>query len=205
MEIISPNKEGIDIIVKKILKGDIVVVPTDTVYGIAVHPYKNKGIKEIFLLKKRPLNKPMMLLCSSLEMAKKYVIFNKIALKLVKNFWPGPLSLILEKKKKLKIAKKWISKNNSIGIRVPNNKIIRKIIKKCNFPIFCTSANLSDKKSYNNIKDIIKNFNLKEISVVNGGKTKFKNESTIIDVRDNKLNILREGYLNKKEIKKIWK
>ena len=203
MKIISPNNEGIKEAVKKILKGEIIFIPTDTVYGIAASPYNNKAIKKIFSIKKRSMNNSLVLLCSNYKMAKKYAIFNKIANNLKKKFWPGPLTLILKKKSGLKISKKWLSKNNSIGIRIPDHNVPIKIIEKCNFPIFCTSANISSKKSCRNIKDIVKNFKNKKITVINDGKTKFGLDSTIIDVTKNKINILRNGYINKKKLKNL--
>ena len=203
MKIISPNNEGIKEAVKKILEGEIIFIPTDTVYGIAASPYNNKAIKKIFSIKKRSMNNSLVLLCSNYKMAKKYAIFNKIANNLKKKFWPGPLTLILKKKSGLKISKKWLSKNNSIGIRIPDHNVTIKIIEKCNFPIFCTSANISSKKSCRNIKDIVKNFKNKKITVINDGKTKFGLDSTIIDVTKNKINILRNGYINKKKLKNL--
>jgi|TARA_Y100000294_G_scaffold169083_1_gene179853 L-threonylcarbamoyladenylate synthase len=203
MKIISPNSEGIKEAVKKILEGEIIFIPTDTVYGIAASPYNNKAIKKIFSIKKRSMSNSLVLLCSNYKMAKKYAIFNKIANNLKKKFWPGPLTLILKKKSGLKISKKWLSKNNSIGIRIPDHNVPIKIIEKCNFPIFCTSANISSKKSCRNIKDIVKNFKNKKVTIINDGKTKFGLDSTIIDVTKNKINILRNGYINKKKLKKF--
>ena len=203
MKIINPNTEGIKEAVKKILEGGIIFIPTDTVYGIAANPYNDKAIKKIFSIKKKSLNNSLVLLCSNYKMAKKYAIFNKIADNLKKNFWPGPLTLILKKKSNLKVSKKWVSKNNSIGVRIPDHSIPRKIINKCNFPIFCTSANISGKKSCRNVNDIVKNFKNKKITIINGGKTKFGIDSTIIDVTKDKINILRKGYINKKKIKKL--
>ena len=200
MKIINSNTKGINQAVKKILDGEIIFIPTDTVYGIAANPYNNKAIKKIFSIKKRSLNNSLVLLCSNYKMAKKYAIFNKIANNLIKNFWPGPLTLILKKTAHSKISKKWLSKNNSIGIRVPDHNVPKKIIDKCKFPIFCTSANISGKKSCRNIKDVVKNFKNEKITIINGGKTKFKKESTIVDVTKNKIKILRKGYLNKKNL-----
>ena len=71
MKIISPNNEGIKEAVKKILEGEIIFIPTDTVYGIAASPYNNKAIKKIFSIKKRSMNNSLVLLCSNYKMAKK--------------------------------------------------------------------------------------------------------------------------------------
>ena len=200
MEIINSNTKGINQAVKKLLDGEIVFIPTDTVYGIAASPYNDKAIKKIFSLKKRSYKNSLVLLCSNYKMAKKYAIFNKTADNLKKKFWPGPLTLILKKKSTLKISRKWISKNNSIGIRIPDHSVPKKIINKCNFPIFCTSANISGKKSCKDIKDVLRNFKNKKITIINDDTTKFGLDSTIIDVTKNKINILRKGNLNKRKL-----
>ena len=200
MEIINSNTKGINQAVKKLLDGEIVFIPTDTVYGIAASPYNDKAIKKIFSLKKRSYKNSLVLLCSNYKMAKKYAIFNKTADNLKKKFWPGPLTLILKKKSTVKISRKWISKNNSIGIRIPDHSVPKKIINKCNFPIFCTSANISGKKSCKDIKDVLRNFKNKKITIINDDTTKFGLDSTIIDVTKNKINILRKGNLNKRKL-----
>ena len=195
MEIINSNTKGINQAVKKLLDGEIVFIPTDTVYGIAASPYNDKAIKKIFSLKKRSYKNSLVLLCSNYKMARKYAIFNKTADNLKKKFWPGPLTLILKKKSTLKISRKWISKNNSIGIRIPDHSVPKKIINKCNFPIFCTSANISGKKSCKDIKDVLRNFKNKKITIINDDTTKFGLDSTIIDVTKNKINILRKEFV----------
>ena len=200
MEIINSNTKGINQAVKKLLDGEIVFIPTDTVYGIAASPYNDKAIKKIFSLKKRSYKNSLVLLCSNYKMARKYAIFNKTADDLKKKFWPGPLTLILKKKSTVKISRKWISKNNSIGIRIPDHSVPKKIINKCNFPIFCTSANISGKKSCKDIKDVLRNFKNKKITIINDDTTKFGLDSTIIDVTKNKINILRKGNLNKRKL-----
>ena len=200
MEILNSDKEGIKKAAKIITSGEIIFIPTDTVYGIAANPYNNKAIKKLFSIKKRSINNSLILLCSNYKMAKKYAFFNKIAEKLKKKFWPGPLTLILKRKPNSRISNKWLPKNNSVGIRIPNHDVVKKIINKCRFPIFCTSANISGKKSCKNMDDIINSFKNKKITIVNGGKVKFGLASTIIDVTENKINILRKGYINKKEL-----
>ena len=205
MKIVNSDNKGIKLIAKKILNGEIVFIPTDTVYGIAVNPYNDNAIKKIFLLKKRSSNNYLVLLCSNYKMAEKCAFFNKIAKKLKKKFWPGPLTLILKKKPNLKFSKKYMSKNNSVGIRIPDHQTLKKIINMCNFPIFCTSANVSGKESCKNIKDIVRNFKKKRITAMDGGKTQFGIDSTIIDVTKNKINILREGYIKKQKIKNLLK
>ena len=88
MEILNSDKEGIKKAAKIITSGEIIFIPTDTVYGIAANPYNNKAIKKLFSIKKRSINNSLILLCSNYKMAKKYAFFNKIAEKLKKKFWP---------------------------------------------------------------------------------------------------------------------
>ena len=114
MEIINSNTNGIKQAVKKILDGEIIFIPTDTVYGIAASPYNNKAIKKIFSIKKRSVSNSLVLLCSDYKMAKKYGVFNKLATKLTNMFWPGPLTLILKRKPALKMSKLCFAANNSI-------------------------------------------------------------------------------------------
>ncbi len=200
MQVIEPNITGIKKAVKKITSGEIIFIPTDTVYGIAANPFKETAVKKIFLIKKRPISSSLILLCSNLNMAKKYAVFNKLSTKLINMFWPGPLTLILKRKPNLNISKLFITSNNTIGVRIPDHNMILEIIKKCNFPIFCTSANITGKRSHTSAKSIMKNFKNKKIAIINDGITKLKKDSTIIDLTENKINILREGYINKKEI-----
>ena len=150
MKVVKPNIKGIEKAVKEIINGKIVFIPTDTVYGIAASPYNENAVKKIFSIKKRSISNSLVLLCSDYKMAKKYGVFNKLATKLINIFWPGPLTLILKRKPALKMSKLCFAANNSIGIRVPDHDVPKKIIRKCNFPIFCTSANISGKKSQTN-------------------------------------------------------
>ena len=110
MKIIKPNNEGIEKAAKKILNGEIIFIPTDTVYGIAANPYMNKSIKSLYNIKKRSKNNSLILLCSNFKMAEKYAVFNKIAYKLKRKFWPGPLTLILKKKIISKFLKNGLQK-----------------------------------------------------------------------------------------------
>jgi len=82
-------------------KGDVVAVPTETVYGLAANAYNSKAIKKIYALKKRPSNNPLIIHFKNIEDIKKEVVINKNFLKLVKKFSPGPLTYILKKKKNL--------------------------------------------------------------------------------------------------------
>ena len=98
MEIINSNTKGINQAVKKILGGEIVFIPTDTVYGIAASPYNDKAIKKIFSLKKRSYKNSLVLLCSNYKMAKKYAIFNKTAENLKKKILARSINFNFKKK-----------------------------------------------------------------------------------------------------------
>lgn len=125
----------------KILRaGGVVAFPTETVFGIGALLSQPRAIKKIFKLKNRPLSKPLQILVASLEQAQILGIFNDQALKLAKKYWPGPLTLVVQKKK---IVPKLVTGGTiKVGLRVPNHRTILELIKKCG-PIVATSANIA--------------------------------------------------------------
>ena len=129
---------------KKILtKNKIIAVPTETVYGLAGNAYSNKSVKKIYNLKKRPKNNPLIIHYYNLNMLKKDAFLDNNFLKLYKKFSPGPLTFILRKKEKSKISRFANANLNTIAVRFPNNKVIRSLLKKLNFPLAVPSANIS--------------------------------------------------------------
>lgn len=195
-------KKDLEIANQKLLKGDLVIVPTETVYGIGADATNTEAVKKIFHIKNRPFNNPIICHFESLEKVKEHVEINSIALKMAKAFWPGPLTLILKKRKYSKISPFVSNKNDMIGCRIPNHTIALKILQNLNRPIAAPSANISTKLSSTNIKhmdDILK----KNIFFINGGVCDFGLESTVISINTNKPKILRYGSITEEEIKKI--
>ena len=188
---------------KKILiKNKIIAVPTETVYGLAGNAYSNKSVKKIYNLKKRPKNNPLIIHYYNLNMLKKDAFLDNNFLKLYKKFSPGPLTFILRKKEKSKISRFANANLNTIAVRFPNNKVIRSLLKKLNFPLAVPSANISTGVSPTEPADVIDEFKDNIKFILDGGKSRIGLESTVVNLCG-KINILRPGSINNAEITKV--
>ena len=189
----------------KIIKdGGIVVFPTETVYGIGVNGLNEKALKKLYEVKQRPLNKPISLLVNSIEMINQLTKnITKLEYALMEEFFPGPLTIILQKKD---IVPDILTANSdTVGIRMPSNKVTLKLIEYAGVPIATPSANLSGKPTGTNFKDIIKDFDGKADYFIDGKISKTGFASTIIKVTDGIPNILRQGPITEEQIKKMKK
>ena len=187
-----------------IKNGGIVVFPTETVYGIGTNGLDKEAVERLYKIKERPLNKPISLLVSDFEMVEKVVKdISEIEYKIMKEFFPGPLTIILNKKD---IVPEIVTSGGiTVGIRMPDEETTRKLIKYAGVPIAAPSANISGKPSKIDVQDIIKEFGDKVDYYIDGGKSKIGIGSTIVKVEKNAIKILREGSISKEEIEKAIK
>ncbi|MFA5113659.1 MAG: L-threonylcarbamoyladenylate synthase [Candidatus Margulisiibacteriota bacterium] len=153
---------------QRILKaGGVIAFPTETVYGIGALLSKPRAIARIYKIKKRPKNKPLQVLVSSLRQAKELGIFNAQALRLAKKHWPGPLTLVVPGRQ-----------GKTVGLRVPAHRTIIDLIRKVG-PIAATSANLSGENPFLNAQQV--SAGLKGINFVLSGRVKLGKPSKVID------------------------
>lgn len=185
-------------------EGGIVIFPTETVYGIGTNGLDKEAIKRLYEVKQRPLNKPISLLVSNIEMVEQVAKnISKFEYKIMQNFFPGPLTIILEKKD---IVPDILTANtNTVGIRMPSGEIARKLIEYARVPIATPSANISGKPSGTNIEDIQKDFEEKVDCFIDNGESKLGIPSTIVRVINDEVHILRQGPISKEEINSIVK
>ena len=188
---------------KIIKEGGIVIFPTETVYGIGTNGLDKEAIKKLYEVKQRPLNKPISLLVSNIEMVEQVAQnISKLEYKIMQNFFPGPLTIILEKKD---IVPDILTANtNTVGIRMPSGEIARKLIEYAGVPIATPSANISGKPSGTNIKDIQKDFEGKVDCFIDNGESKLGIPSTIVRVINNEVHILRQGSISMEQINAIY-
>lgn len=186
----------IEKITKLLNEGKIVITPTDTIYGIMGDSTNEEVIKKIYKIKNRPLNKPLILLMDSYKMIKKYTknISDKEE-KLIKEFMPGLVTVILEKNDK--VNNLITSNTNYVGIRIPNNKELLEIINKLDKPVISTSANISEEISITNIEQLDKEIK-DNVDYIYDASEILNQSSTIVKFENNKLIILREGILTNK-------
>ena len=188
---------------EKILnKSECVAIPTETVYGLAGNDYSNKACKQIFKLKKRPRNNPLIVHYHNHEDLKKDCLFNDNFLKLYKKFCPGPITFILDLKRKSRISKFATNNRKTLAVRFPKHPVTRMLLKKLNYPLAAPSANLSTKVSAVDSNDVKDDFGKKIKYILEGGKSKIGIESTIVDLR-NRPKILRLGGLETSLIQKV--
>ena len=164
-------------------KRECVAIPTETVYGIAGNAYSDTACKKIFRLKKRPMNNPLIIHYYDLKKLKNDCDLNADFLKLYKRFCPGPITFILNQKKKSKISKVATNKKNTLAVRFPKHPVARILLKYLKFPIAAPSANISSRVSAVTSSDVKDDFGKKIKYILEGGRSSVGVESTIIDLR----------------------
>jgi len=190
------NDEGIRKSVEIIKNGGVIIFPTDTVYGIGCNPYDANAVKKIYEIKSREKIKSLPVLASSIQIVKQISIIDEFTENIIKKYWPGPLTLIL--KLKDKNLKKSLNLEDKIAVRIPNSECTLKLLNKCNL-LVGTSANVSGDSSFTDPQECMKNVRNYDV-FVDGGTITSKGESTIIEIENEKIRIIREGALKKEDI-----
>ncbi len=189
--------------VSEIIKnGGVVAFPTETVYGVAADAFNEKAIRRVFEVKKRPLERPL-----PIQIGKKEEIFrltrqiSKVSLRVIEEFFPGPLTLILKKSKYvLDIVS---AGNDTVAIRMPDDDIALHILREVNIPLVVPSANIFSKPPAATALEVKRCFENNIDIIVDGGKTKFGISSTILDLTDKPFRILRIGCISKETIEQV--
>ena len=181
--------------------GELVAIPTETVYGLAADGYNTKACEKIFKVKGRPSDNPLILHISDEEQLKPLVkSINANARILMDKFWPGPLTLIFEKSEN--VPDIVTAGGNTVAIRMPSNSIARKIISATNKPLAAPSANISGSPSPTSGKDVFHDFNGKIPLIIDDGDSNIGIESTVVDITENIPVILRPGIFTIEDLKK---
>ncbi len=191
---------GIGQAISNLKAGKVVVLPTDTVYGLACDFENEEAIKNIYDLKGRSQNKPLIILISNLKMLEGLIKnFDQKYQILIDKFWPGALTLIFEK---TELVSDLISANsNKIGIRMPANKQILEVINKFGKPIIATSVNKSGNESLKSIEQIINTF--PELDILESLEEMGNKESSIIDLTSSPPLLIREGAISRQELNEV--
>ena len=175
--------------------GEVVALPTETVYGLAANALDENAVAKIFQIKGRPANNPIIVHVAGNEMAKRCAEnFPPIAEKLSKSFWPGPLTLVLPRAKK--IPNNVTAGGETVGIRWPSHPFIQAVIRECGFPLAAPSANLSNQISPTNAEHVRAQLGGKIPLIVDGGQSQVGIESTVLDLTVSPPQILRPGMIH---------
>ena len=190
---------GVSTAIKSFKNGGVIIFPTDTVYGVGCNPYDEKAVKRIYELKNRDSIKPLPVLGYSKRVLENIVEFDAIANTIAEKFWPGRLTIILPlKDDRLKMLS---NGEDSLAVRVPNNKCILSLLKECEL-IVGTSANISGKEPFTDPQKLANEILDCDI-FVNGGKIHSTGASTIIEIVNQQIKILRSGDISENDLVKI--
>jgi L-threonylcarbamoyladenylate synthase len=200
MKKIKINSKNIFLAAENLKIGGVVVFPTETVYGLAADPFNVKAIKKVYAVKGRSFNKPLPLIAADFSVVKKYFKISAKEMALAKKYWPGALTLILKLKTQTTKHKKYFSnkiiENGSVAVRVSPNKIAHDLAVAAGGFIVSTSANISGEPECSDIKEILRQFKNRRFQpdlILDSGRLKKSEPSTIIKVEKGKVIILRQG------------
>lgn len=198
----NQNYEKIKEPAQAIKQGNLVLFPTETVYGIGANALDEKAVKKIYEAKGRSSDNPLIAHISNLEMLKKLVTeIGEREKKLIEKFWPGPLTIIFNKSN---IVPNIITAGlETVAIRMPSNEIAKRLIEYSGVPIAAPSANISGKPSGTVVEDILEELDGKVEYIIDGGMVDIGLESTVIRVIDGKVHILRPGKITKEDIESL--
>ncbi|MDY3946987.1 MAG: L-threonylcarbamoyladenylate synthase [Ezakiella sp.] len=200
--ILEADEEGVKLAASEIKAGRLVAFPTETVYGLGGNGLNGEAVLNIFKVKGRPSDNPLILHIANKNDVKLLASdIPEYVYELIDKFWPGPLTVVL--KAKDIIPKEVRAGLDTVGIRFPVNKIARDIIKSSGVPIAAPSANISGRPSPTNFEDCYNDLKDKDISVVRGGSTDIGIESTVLLCTDYPPRILRPGKVTAEDIAKL--
>jgi len=195
MKILKVGPQKIKIIIKKLVgilkKGGVIVYPTDTVYGLLADATKEKAIKKIFKIKKRSFKNPIPIFIRDIKMAKELAFINRKQENFLKMVWPGRVTVVLKRKNVL--PRIIFGGEKTIGLRIPDYKLVDLLLKEINHPLTGTSANISGKPASTKIREVLKQFEKKEKPdfVLDAGNLKPSLPSVVIGLTGKKMKILR--------------
>ena len=198
----SPDLKNIKIAARIIREGGLVAFPTETVYGLGVDALNPKAIRSLFIAKNRPLDNPPIIHIENFNQLNR--LSKKIPFKaklLMKEFWPGPLTLIFNRSEK--IPNESTAGLNTIAIRMPKHNIALSLIKMSKCPIAAPSANLSGKPSPTSADHVFNDLFGKIDAILDGGPTSIGVESTVVNFTSNPPEVLRPGGVSIEELKRV--
>lgn len=183
-------------------EGGVVAIPTETVYGLAGNIFDEKAIRAIYRIKKRPSSNPLIVHVAGLEQARELVTrMPPAAEKLARAFWPGPLTLILPKKKKVP---GWVTAGqDTVGLRVPDHPLTLRLLRTLDFPLAAPSANPFTYISPVTADQVARMLGKQTGYILDGGRCRAGIESTIVSFEKGKARILRPGAIPEEAIKKV--
>jgi tRNA threonylcarbamoyl adenosine modification protein (Sua5/YciO/YrdC/YwlC family) len=186
----NPQKRLIERVVDVLRRGGLIGYPTDTIYGIGCDLLNKEAIERIYRLKRHDRKKPLSFICSDLNDISQYARVSNYAYKTMKRLLPGPYTFVLEATKLVpSIA---MTKQKTVGIRVPDNRICLSIVERLRHPIISTSVYKADEELYSDPGDIEERFG-KQLDLVIDGGVIIAEHSSVIDLTNEEPSVIRRG------------
>ena len=193
MQVVSIEK--IDMIVDALQRGETVVFPTETTYGLGCDATNQEAVNRVFAIKGRQPDKPFLVVVPDVKTAKEYLEWNDLLQKIADQYWPGPLTVVGKSKGDLKVNG-IVANDGTIALRVTAFPWLNSVAEKFGRPVVATSANLagvSELYDFNEIKNIFSDQENQPDLIVDDGVLPSKTPTTIISVAGDQLKILRQG------------
>ncbi|MEM7741070.1 MAG: L-threonylcarbamoyladenylate synthase [Pseudomonadota bacterium] len=182
--------------------GALCAVPTETVYGLAALASDGKAIAKIYETKKRPSFNPLIVHCLSLDDASRVMKLDECARRLASSFWPGPLTIVLEKQEKAPVAELAAAGLTTLAVRVPSHPVMRELLERLGEPLVAPSANRSGRLSPTRAEHVVAEFG-GAVPVLDGGPCEAGLESTIIGLTKSRPTLLRPGSIPSDRIEAV--
>ena len=202
----NPELQPILEAVNVLNRGGAVIYPTDTVYGLAVSILREDAIERLFKIKKRPSSKPVPIIVRDIAMVKKFAFVNSKIEKVLNEVWPGPVTVVLEKKRDIPVS--LTGGRQTIGMRIPDCPVTKLLMEHLEWPITATSANFSGEPSLNYSMDVRRAFETahpRPDLFLDAGDLPNNTPSTILDLTGSRPKILRVGPVSKEDLLKMFK
>ena len=198
-KVLPVNEESIALAAELLQRGELVALPTETVYGIAADARNGEAVKKIFEAKGRPQDNPLIVHICGMEML--HGIVSEVperARKLAAAFWPGPLTMVLPKGPE--VSEVTCAGLDTVGVRMPSNPVVQAVIKRSGVAFAAPSANLSGKPSPTNAADTFVDMNGRLPLILDGGECTYGVESTVVSLVGEQPMLLRPGYVTKEQL-----
>ncbi len=185
----NPQPRLIEQVAQCLLDGGVIAYPTDTTYGIGCSIFNKKGLERIYQVKHRDKRKPFSFICNDLSEVSRYARLSNMAFKVMRRYLPGPYTFVLEASRE--VPDLLTTRQKTVGIRIPDNRICLAIVNALGAPLVTTSANLSGEEPVGDPYEINQRFAALDL-VVDGGRLT-TDVSTVVSMVDDQMELLRQG------------
>lgn len=201
-KVLKPTKDNIRYCAGLLKSGEVVGMPTETVYGLAANAFDESAVRKIFKAKNRPADNPLIVHIADFDMINDLVRdIPDAAISVCKKFWPGPITVVLPKSDNIPLVTS--GGLDTVGIRFPSNETARELIRESGLPLAAPSANLSGSPSPTTAEHVFDDMNGRIPAILDGGSCSVGVESTVISIENDIIRLLRPGKISVDDLKTV--